>query len=98
MINVPTKTRIKKSFSESSTRTVSASSGASSYLLTRAKSGVCLKRTDRRQVAGREQLLVTSLLLCDSAAFREYCSADTLARSDPFAADLLERAFHELVD
>ena len=88
----------KKTFSETGQRTVSSTALACSFDLTRARTGVCLKRTDRRQSGGREQLLITSMIFADSAAFREYCRADPLARSDPFAANLLDRAFHELLD
>ena len=84
--------------SETGQRTVSSTALACSYELTRARAGVCLKRTDRRQSGGREQLLITSMIFIDSAAFSEYCRADPLARSDPFAANLLARAFHELLD
>jgi hypothetical protein len=90
------KTRVKNLSSEARSRTISSDALGSSYQLTRAKSGVCLKRTDKRQVGGREQLLITSLLFRDSSAFRDYCQADPLASADPFAAMQLDRAFHDL--
>lgn len=95
MTPVP-KTRVKKPSADAASLTISSEVLGTSYRLTRAKSGVCLKRTDKRQVGGREQLLITSLLFRDSAAFLDYCQADPLASTDPFTAMQLDRAFHEL--
>ena len=91
-----TKTKIAKCSDEPHRRTIGSATLGSSYQLTRTKSGVCLRQTDRRQVSGRDQLLITSLLFSDDVAFLEYCRADVLASSDPFAANQLARAFHEL--
>ena len=93
---MPSKTRITKSSAKLSCRTIASTTLGSSYELTRTRSGVCLRRTDRRQVRGREQLLITFLRFSNDLAFREYCQADSLASADPFAAKQLDRAFDEL--
>ena len=93
---MPTKSRTTSSTAKPGVRTIASTSLGSSYQLTRTRSGIFLKRTDRRQVHGRDQFLITSLLFSDGQAFQKYCQADPLTSSDPFAADLLCRAFHEL--
>lgn len=95
MTRVP-KTKVKKPSAEGGTFAIFSEALGSSYELTRVKLGVCLRRTDKRQVGGREQVFITSLLFRDGAAFREYCQADLLTSTDPFAAMQLDRAFHEL--